>query len=380
MIVRCLYDKLVPVSDLKFHPDNANIHSDDQIKRLADILEYQGWRYPVKISNQSGYITSGHGRVLAAKLNNWTEVPCNFQDYESKEQEYADVQADNAIASWAELNLSKINVDILNLGPELDIDMLGIKDFVLEPSEKFTPQCDEDEVPEPVEPKTKLGDLYRLGNHRLMCGDSTSIDAVEKLMNGEKADMVFTDPPYGIDYQDVKHKHKKIENDENQDGIQSLLITLLSFDCPIFICCNWKCYSTFEKAMRDADRAPKACIVWDKTSRVQNLDKFGKQHEFILYHGPFGGEKTVDVDVWQCKRQVLLDHPTSKPVELIERAICHFKRGNILDLFGGSGSTLIACEKTNRKCYMMELDPHYCDVIVTRWEKYTGQKSECLTK
>lgn len=120
----------------------------------------------------------------------------------------------------------------------------------------------------------------------------------------------------------------------------------------------------------------KSCIVWDKQTRIQNLDKFAKQHEFILYAGEFGGEKTVDVDVWQVKREVRKDHPTAKPIELIIRAINTFNSIKIYDPFLGSGSTLIACEKTNRKCYGMEIDPHYCDVIVKRWEEFSGKKAE----
>jgi hypothetical protein len=181
MEVKCLYDSLIPVSKITPHPKNRNQHSKEQIERLAKILKYQGWRYPIKISNQTGFITSGHGRLYAAIENGWKEVPVNFQDYESDDQEYADLQADNSIASWAELDLSGINSDIGDLGPDFDIDLLGIKDFVLEPADKLEPQCDEDEVPEHVEPKIKHGDIYKLGSHRLMCGDSTVIDDVDKL-------------------------------------------------------------------------------------------------------------------------------------------------------------------------------------------------------
>ena len=147
MIIHCNYDKLVKISKLKPHPKNRNQHSDYQIKRMAEILEYQGWRYPVKVSNLSGFITSGHCRIAASRKNGWEEVPVNFQNYKSEVQEYTDVQSDNAIASWAELDLKGINVDLADLGPDFDIDMLGIKDFVLEPAEKFEPkekELDED--------------------------------------------------------------------------------------------------------------------------------------------------------------------------------------------------------------------------------------------
>lgn len=199
MEIHCLYDTLVAIPKLKLNPKNRNAHPKEQIQRLAEILKYQGWRYPVKVSRLSGMVTSGHGRVEAALLNGWTEVPVNLQDYLNAEQEYADSIADNAIASWSELDLAAIQMDVKGLSTDFNIEYLGMKDFSVIDPEKLPPGCDEDEVPEHVEPITKLGDCYQLGMHRLLCGDSTSIDAVEKLMNGEKADMVFTDPPYRME-------------------------------------------------------------------------------------------------------------------------------------------------------------------------------------
>jgi DNA modification methylase len=231
---------------------------------------------------------------------------------------------------------------------------------------------DDDEIPEVEEPITQAGDLWILGEHRLLCGDATKKEDVDLLMNGKKADMVFTDPPYGIDYQDLKKNHKKIENDIDPTNVLQVLNYYKKI--PMFVCCNWKSISIFLDVLKEIDF--KSCIVWDKQTRIQNLDKFAKQHEFILYAGEFGGEKTVDVDVWQVKREVRKDHPTAKPIELIIRAINTFDSIKIYDPFLGSGSTLIACEKTNRKCYGMEIDPHYCDVIVKRWEEFSGKKAE----
>lgn len=139
MIVHCKYDRLVPIAELKAHPKNRNKHPQGQIQAMAKVLSYQGWRYPVKVSNLSGFITSGHGRIEAAKANGWTHVPVNFQDYASEEQEYADVQGDNAIAAWAELDLAAINLDLADLGPDFDLDVLGLNNFVLEPATKYQP-------------------------------------------------------------------------------------------------------------------------------------------------------------------------------------------------------------------------------------------------
>jgi len=180
---------------------NMNQHTDEQIERLCKLIEYQGFRNPLVLQLGTNRIATGHGRLMAAKKMGMTEVPVIYQEFESEEQFYAYVVSDNAIQEWASLDLSQINLDMLDLGPELDIDMLGLKDFVIEPIEKFDAGCDEDEVPGVENPITKRGDVWLLGRHRLMCGDSTMIDDVEKLMNGEKADMVFTDPPYGMDYQ-----------------------------------------------------------------------------------------------------------------------------------------------------------------------------------
>lgn len=387
MKTRCLYDKLMSVRDLKPHPKNRNDHPKDQIERLAKILEYQGWRYPIKVSKQSGYITSGHGRLEAAVHNNWKEVPVNFQDYDSDEQEYADVQADNAIASWAELDLSAVNSDLGDIGPDFDLDLLGIKDFVLEPADKLNPQCDEDEVPENVEPKTKLGDIYQLGRHRLMCGDSTSIDAIEKLMNGEKADMVFTDPPYGVNEQTDRKERARgqwasakdfspvigDENDDTAKGAFSICIAM----APLVVYWGANYYTGW---------LPKSSswICWDKREPHMGPDS---NADFELAWTNRGGPGRFFRHLWKglikaSERGESRVHPTQKPVTLAEWAMTEYPKeniGSVLDLFGGSGSTLIACEKTRRRCFMMELDPHYCDVIVARWEKYTGKKAELVT-
>lgn len=379
MNVYCAHDEMVAIKDLKLNPDNRNTHPPEQIERLAGILKYQGWRYPVKISNQTGLVVSGHGRVLAAKLNGWKHVPVNRQDYDTPEQEYADSIADNAIASWSELNLSGIQMDVAGLCTDFNIDYLGMKDFAKVATEVLEPGCDEDEVPEHVESTTKLGDLYRLGNHRLLCGDSTQIDCVDKLMNSEKADMVFTDPPYNVAFNGRSGKHDVIKNDDLSASdfdafIEDVCQTIAAVDAPIhYIWCNWKFYSALQTRI-----SYKACIVWAKNVFGMGVG-YRHQHEFCLFNGKIDEDIKNESDLWNCKKDHNYVHPTQKPVELAERAIGnHAGVKDILDLFGGSGSTLIACEKTQRRCFMMELDPHYCDVIVARWEKYTGKKAELL--
>ena len=209
-----------------------------------------------------------------------------------------------------------------------------------------------------------------------MCGDSTKEEDVAKLMNGAKADMVFTDPPYNIAYQGVNDK-RTIKNDKMKDDefIDFLQQSLMLCDTA-YVCCSWQYEHLFKKAMTNLGMPPKAMIVWNKVNPAQHLDKYFKQHEIIFYYGKFGGEKTLRGDIWECKRQKNTIHPTMKPLELIGMALEDNPNKKIVyDGFGGSGSTLIACEQLNRKCYMMELDPKYVDVIINRWETFTGKKA-----
>ncbi len=361
MKIHCAHDELIDPKSLKQHPKNRNKHSKEQIDRLCKILEYQGWRYPIKVSKRSGLITSGHGRLMAALKMGLTEVPVCYQDYDSDEQEYADLQADNAIASWSELDLSGINLDIQDLGPDFDIDLLGIKNFTIDVAEKEG----EDEIPEKVEAITKPGDYYALGTHKLLCGDSTDIAQVERLMNGEKADMVFTDPPYGLAdkwsggtwatnsmYADAKKWDQPLDQTDI-DWIITLAPEIIIWGGNYYVMPPSRCWLSWTKSQQMETMADFE-LAWT------NLDKVAKS---------WVGARNAD-----GKRS----HPTQKPVALMEWGLGFSKGKNVLDLFGGSGSTLIACEKTKRKCFMMELDPHYCDVIVARWEKYTGLKAELI--
>lgn len=192
-------------------------------------------------------------------------------------------------------------------------------------------------------------------------------------MNGVKADMVFTDPPYNIAYSGIRDK-RTIENDKmnDEDFVNFLEKSIMKCDTA-YVCCSWQYEHLFKKAMTNIGMAPKAMIIWNKVNPAQHLDKYFKQHEIIFYYGKFGGEKTIRGDIWECKRQKNTVHPTMKPIELIAMALRDNKDKEIVyDGFGGSGSTLIACEQLNRKCYMMELDEHYVSVIIERYINFTG--------
>jgi len=360
--------------------NNSRTHSDEQVAQIAASVREFGWTNPILVDGQNGII-AGHGRLAAARKLGLTEVPVIVLDHLSEAQKKALVIADNKLASnagWDDEMLRLELGDLQEMG--FDATIAGFTteelDALLNVTEVTDGLTDEDDVPEaPEEPKTRLGDVWILGKHRLMCGDSTSIDAVEKLMDGQKADMVFTDPPYNIDYQGVKDKREKIKNDKMPDSEFVDFLTQSLMGCEVmYVCCSWHYAHLFREAMIKLARQPKAMIVWDKVNPAQHLDKYFKRHEIIFYYGDYGGHKTLRGDVWTLKRQKNTVHPTMKPVELIEIALEDNPTKKIVfDGFGGSGSTMIACEKAGRQSRLMELDPKYCDVIVKRWQEFTGK-------
>jgi DNA modification methylase len=277
--------------------------------------------------------------------------------------------------------------DLLADGFALDILGFDPKEIaaLLEP-EVVEGLTDEDAVPNvPEEPKTRLGDIYQLGNHRLMCGDSTSIDAVDELMDGQKADMVFTDPPYGVDYKGI--------NNDSRDGLEDLLraafgnyLATSKSGASIYCFHSDRCADLFNKVFREFFHFS-SMIIWAKNSLTLSQTDYQSQHEPCLYgwmdngtHSWYSDRKQTSV--WRFDKEKVVGHTTPKPVGLVERAISNSSKGGdaILDLFGGSGSTMIACEKINRHARLMELDPKYCDVIVKRWEDFTGKKAVLLTE
>ena len=389
-------DQLIP------YVNNSRTHDNNQVKQIASSIKEFGFTNPLLIDEDGGII-AGHGRLLAADLLGIDEVPTITLVGLTEAQRKAYVIADNQLALNAGWDLDTLKVELDRLTElDFDVDLLGFDDdflssFLDEPSEGLT---DEDAVPDaPENPVTVEGDVWILGNHRLMCGDSTSIDAVDRLMDGQKADMVFTDPPYGMSYgggragkigstDGTVKKHGVILGDTFKgndligmirDAVGSA-VTVSKSGSSKYICFPWRTYSEFEEALAQIDLTPTACIVWDKKSIGLGNANYRPQHEFIFYAKGenWHGDKAQS-DVWYMSRGATGQyvHPTQKPVELIEKAINNSSKGQdvVIDVFGGSGSTLIACEKTNRYCRMMELDPKYCDVIVKRWEEFTGKEA-----
>jgi DNA modification methylase len=389
------------VEDLIPYVNNSRKHSDEQVAQIASSIKEFGWTNPILIDGTNSII-AGHGRLMAARKLKMEEVPTIELSHLTDTQRKALVIADNKLALNADWDTTLLTIELDELLKDgFALDILGFNadelTALLEP-EQVEGLTDEDSVPEvPEEPKTKLGDIYQLGNHRLMCGDSTSVDAIQKLMNGDVAELVFTDPPYRMD----------VEGGSNQlvgraaAKLGEMIKHLCEFDPVAFL--N-TLPTVFKKNTLNAyifcnkDLVPDY-LHWAVESGYAFNILFWKKPNAI----PLGGQHRPDVEyllvfrksaVWnnglkdvnysKCLehgRDIGKDHPTKKPVELIENQLKISSTANsvVLDFFGGSGSTMIACEKVGRQARLMELDPKYCDVIVKRWEEFTGKQAVLLT-
>jgi DNA modification methylase len=391
--------ELWPLDRLKPYERNARTHSAEQVAQIAASIVEFGFTNPILVDSGDGII-AGHGRLQAARELGLSTVPVVVLDHLSDRQRRAYVLADNQLALNAGWDLELLRTELQDLvADDFDLSVIGFSDEELEDLlpevEEVPPEdADDEAVPEiPDEPITKPGDVWLLGKHRLMCGDSTSLTEVERLMAGEKADMVFTDPPYGVAYEGGHNdkKRQQIQNDalEGEDltslfyGALTAAITVTEDHAPFYVWfASGKSVETFA-AFADLPLKLRAVIQWYKVR--SGLGAFMSQYipncEPCIYAYKVGCSPqwygpTDEKTVWELQKESRNEfHPTQKPVELPERAISNSsKKGQlVLDLFGGSGSTLIACEKTGRKARLMELDPRYCDVIVQRWQAFTGK-------
>ena len=365
---------------------NAKKHPDAQLKMLALSLKEYGWRQPIVVDKNDEIIV-GHGRYMAYQKypegikEPWIVTaedltPAQVKGYRLMDNKSNESDWDMALAI-EELK----ELDILGF----DIALTGFdKDLLIEAD------AQDDVIPENPPPIAKLGDLWALGEHRVLCGDSTSLEDVERLMGGKKADMVFTDPPYNIAYEGGTKKREVIANDDVVDFYDFLLRAYSSFalsmklGAAIYVCHADTERVNFTKAFRDAGFYLSSVVIWAKNNSTFGRADYFWKHEPILYGWREGGSHTWHGDnkqdtVWNVNRPSKSEaHPTMKPIELIEKALINSSKQEdlILDLFLGSGSTLIAAQKTGRICYGMELDPKYVDVIIKRWEDYTGNKAE----
>lgn len=369
--------------------ENNPRNNENAVDAVAASIKEFGFKVPIVI-DKNNVIIAGHTRKKAAMKLGLKTVPCIVADDLTPEQVKAFRVADNKTAELAQWDFGLLEQELGELA-ELDFDM---EQFGFEETEIPQTEIDEDEVPEvdeKNEPITKLGDIWKLGRHTLMCGDSTSIDDVEKLMNNNEADLLITDPPYNVAYEGKTEDALTIENDSmsNDDFRQFLVEAFAAADnvmkngASFYI---WHADSegyNFRGACFDNNWQVRQCLIWNKNSMVMGRQDYQWKHEPCLYGWKDGASHNWYNDRSQTtvlnfnKPQRNGEHPTMKPVELFDYQIKNSsKKGdNVLDLFGGSGTTMIACEHNGRNAYIMELDPKYCDVIIKRWETLTGKKA-----
>lgn len=378
----------IPLEELIPYANNAKEHDAAQVKNLALSLDRYGWKQPVVV-DRNNVIVAGHGRVLAAKKSKrWRDkpVPCIIADDLTDEQiaEFRLVDNKSAESEW----------DMEKLTEELSTLDLSAFDFDWGLPETAMAEVTEDEAPEvdeESEPVTKLGDIWQLGRHRLMCGDSTSTECVQKLMGGAQADILLTDPPYGVDYTGKTKEALKIENDAKSDDefiafLQAAFEAADSVMKPGAVFYIWHADSkayVFRMACQMIGWEVRQVLIWVKNAMVMGRQDYQWKHEPCLY-----GWKSGAGHLWASDRKQTTvlefdrptknkEHPTMKPVALFDYQIKNNTKGGdiVLDLFAGSGTTVVACEQNGRNAYVMELDPRYCDVIVKRWENLTGEKA-----
>ena len=383
------------VSELVPYARNSRTHSPEQVSQIAASIGEWGWTMPILV-DEAGGIIAGHGRIMAAQKLGLDDVPCMTATGWSEAKRRAYVIADNKLALNAGWDDEMLSVELSELGDlDFDLSLTGFDDDELSAlladavAEGLT---DEDAVPEaPEQPVTTEGDVWLLGRHRLMCGDSTSIDAVEKLCDGQLVDMWLTDPPYNVAYEGKTKEALTIQNDSMSDlGFRQFLSeantaadAVMKAGAVFYI---WHAdiegYN-FRGACHDAGWQVRQCLIWKKQTMVMGRQDYHWKHEPCLYGWKGGAghlwatdrKQTTVLEFDRPSRNA--EHPTMKPVELFEYQMLNNTKGGdqVLDSFAGSGTTAIACEKHGRFARLMELDPKYCDVIIKRWQDFTGQKA-----
>lgn len=389
-------DRLIP------YARNARTHSDEQISKLMGSIKEFGFVNPILVGDDN-VIIAGHGRLLAAQKLGMDKAPVIVAKHLSDIQKRALTLADNRIAEDSGWSEDLLQLEIAELESlDFDLDLLGFSDEEMDNLLDFDGDDDgkgaDENIPEPEEnPVSQLGDVWILGNHRVMCGDSTKPEDVDTLMGAELADMCWTDPPYNVDYgNSAKDKLRKLDrrimNDNLGDDFYSFLLAALQnvlnkTKGSIYVCMSSSELDRLQKAFRDAGGKWSTFIIWAKNHFTLGRSDYQRQYEPILYGWKEGNDHFWNgardqSDVWFVDKPVKNDlHPTMKPIALVERAIKNSSKtlDIVLDLFGGAGSTLIACENTKRQARLMELDPKYVDVIIKRWQEFCGGEARRLS-
>lgn len=386
-------DSLIP------YARNAKQHSDAQVAQIAASIREFGWGAPILIDGANNLI-AGHGRLLAARKLGMTEVPVVPLEHLSYTQRRALILADNKIAenaSWEDELLGIELAELKDAGFDLGVTGFSPQEWeALIAGKEATKDglTDEDAVPEVSEtPITKTGDIWMLGEHKVLCGDATKADDYKRLLGDELVDMTFTDPPYNVNYANtakdkLRGKIRPILNDNIGEGFGAFLLAACQqilgvTKGAVYIAMSSSELDTLQTAFRDAGGRWSTFIIWAKNTFTLGRADYQRQYEPILYGWKDGADHywcgaRDQGDVWNVKKPVKNDlHPTMKPVELVERAVRNSSktRDLVLDPFGGSGSTLVACEKSGRRARLIELDPKYVDVIVKRWQDFTGKQA-----
>ena len=385
-IFKAAADRIVmlPVSEVRPYERNPRKNA-DAVKYVKASIEKFGFKVPI-IIDSNRVIICGHTRLLAAKSLGMAEVPCIFADDLTDEQVRAYRLADNKVSEFAEWDMDLLGGELDDIMAACDIDMTAFGFDLSETEEEK--EIVEDDIPEEVEPVCKLGDIWKLGEHRLMCGDSTSAEDVAKLVNGDSVDLVLTDPPYGINLNGDNSKRggssslmkgglklKSFIDDSTEYACKAFdIVQNMGVKKQVWFGANYYCHHLPET---------NNWLVWDK--RVE--EKMNNTNSDCELAWVLDGHNSCRIFryLWNGlikagERNEKRVHPTQKPIALWKYCIDKYnpQATIVLDLFGGSGSTLIAAEQLNRKARLMELDPHYCDVIIARWEKFTGGKAELV--
>ena len=388
-----------PVEKLIPYARNARTHSAEQVAQVAASIAEFGWTNPI-LAGADGIVIAGHARLLAARKLGMTEVPVIVLDHLTESQRRALVLADNRLAlnaGWDE-EMLRVEMAALDEGG-FNLELVGftdeeIEDLLRDPEEVHAGNTDDDAVPETPETAiTVPGDVWLLGQHRLLCGDSVQMECVEKVLAGGLADMVFCDPPYNVNYgatmkDKLRGKKRKIANDDLGQDFEQFLrdacVNMLAVTKgAIYVCMSSSEIHTLQRVFREAGGHWSTFVVWAKNTFTMGRSDYQRQYEPILYGWKEGTDHfwcgaRDQGDVWFIKKPHVNDlHPTMKPVELVERAVRNSSkdRDTVLDPFGGSGTTLIACEKTSRQARLIELEPKYCDVIIRRWQEFSGAEA-----
>jgi DNA modification methylase len=381
-------DRLIP------YARNPRTHSDAQVAQIAASIAEFGFNNPVLVDSKNGVI-AGHGRLLAARKLQLDQIPVVVLDHLTETQKRAYIIADNRLALNAGWDEESLQAELAALQEaDFSIDLLGFDDDelarLLADQDAAEGLTDEDAVPE-LQPNTvsAVGDLWLIGEHKLLVGDATDRADVERLLAGEAADLVFTDPPYNVDYEGYTNDRLTIKGDRmTAEQFQKFLLATFSNYCRIlkpgaslYVCHSSSWQREFQNAMDAAGFAVRCQIIWAKNTFAWGFGRYKFQHEPIFYAHLSGqkdawyGDKSQST-LWQEKKPAANRiHPTAKPVELVERALINSSKAGdlVVDLFGGSGSTLIGCERKGRKARLMEIDPQYADCIVRRWQDFTGK-------